>query len=197
VKIPSMQDPSLERQIALAERTLAGDREAESELVRVFSPRVFAMLCARTRDREASRDLLQDVFIALLSALRQGQLREADKLGAFVLGIARNIANSHLRARIRDAQAPLLPDQPDTRVSAGAIEASERADLVRRALVELDSTDREILQRTLSQGQKPGAIAEALGLSSEAVRQRKSRAIKKVADYVKNLSRKPEVPPHA
>src|SRR5579862_4902891 len=98
-----MQDPSLERQIALAERTLAGDREAESELVRVFSPRVFALLCARTRDREASRDLLQDVFIALLSALRQGQLREADKLSAFVLGIARNIANSHLRARIRDA----------------------------------------------------------------------------------------------
>jgi RNA polymerase sigma-70 factor (ECF subfamily) len=191
-----MQDPSLERQIALAERTLAGDREAESELVRVFSPRVFALLCARTRDREASRDLLQDVFIALLSALRQGQLREADKLSAFVLGIARNIANSHLRARIRDAQTPLLPDQPDTRVSAGAIEASERADLVRRALVELDSTDREILQRTLSQGQKPGAIAEALGLSSEAVRQRKSRAIKKVADYVKSLSRKPEVPPH-
>jgi DNA-directed RNA polymerase specialized sigma24 family protein len=56
-----MQDLSAEQQIGLAERVASGDREAENELVRYFSPRILAMLCARTRDREASRDLLHDV----------------------------------------------------------------------------------------------------------------------------------------
>jgi RNA polymerase sigma-70 factor (ECF subfamily) len=191
-----MRDPGFEQQLGLAERILAGDRDAESELVRFFGPRVFAILCSRTRDPEASRDLQQDVFIALLSALRQGQLREADKLGAFVLGIARNIANSHVRARIRDSYRESFDEQPFVQAHANAIEDAERAGLVRQALEQLDPTDREILQRTLSQGQKPGAIAHAMGLSSEAVRQRKSRAIRKVADYVKDLSRTHGVPPH-
>ena len=65
------------------------------------------------------------------------------------------------------------------------IEESQRSELVRRALLELDSTDREILMRTLVQGQKPGLIARTLGLDSVVVRQRKSRATRRVAEFVK------------
>ena len=66
-----MQDLSEDQQIGLAERILAGDRNAENELVRLFSPRVFAMLCARTRDREGSRDLLHDVLLSIRGALQR------------------------------------------------------------------------------------------------------------------------------
>ena len=74
--------------------------------------------------------------------------------------------------------------------SSDPIEIAEREALVRRALDRLDRTDREILLRTLIEGEKPGVIAEALGLSPEMVRQRKSRAIKKVRDLVTNLSQR-------
>jgi len=67
---------------------------------------------------------------------------------------------------------------------------------VRQALAELEPTDREILQMTLVQGLKPGVIAAALGLSSEVVRQRKSRATKKVAGFVKSLSQTQGSPRH-
>ena len=63
-----MLDLTSEQQIGLAERIVAGDRDAECELVRYFSPRILAMLCARTRDREVSRDLLHDVIITVLRA---------------------------------------------------------------------------------------------------------------------------------
>lgn len=52
----------------------------------------------------------------------------------------------------------------------------------------LDPTDRTILLRTLLEGLKPGEIARDLGVSSEVVRTRKSRALKKVIEHVERLS---------
>jgi len=98
-----MHDEGAEQVCGVAERISAGDLAAESELVHLFSQRIFALLCARTRDPEASRDLLQDVLIAVLMALRKGQLREPDKLPAFVLSIARNMAQAYLRDRSRES----------------------------------------------------------------------------------------------
>jgi DNA-directed RNA polymerase specialized sigma24 family protein len=43
--------------------------------------------------------------------------------------------------------------------------------------------------RTLVEGEKPGEIAQQLGLSSEVVRQRKSRAVKKVSEYIRSRLR--------
>ena len=178
-----MLDLTSEQQIGLAGRILAGDRDAENELVRYFSPRILAMLCARTRDREVSRDLLHDVLITVLRALRKGQLRQSDRLAAFIQGIARNTAQSYSRGRIFREQP--LEDDPQAVETTDAIEESQRSELVRKALLELDSTDREILMRTLVQGQKPGLIARTLGLDSVVVRQRKSRATRRVAEFVK------------
>ena len=75
-----MNESILDGQGKLVERIRSGDGKAEEELVRYFSPRVFAMLMARTRDREASRDLLQDVLIAVLRSVREGALRDAERL---------------------------------------------------------------------------------------------------------------------
>lgn len=189
-----MQDLSEDQQIALAERILAGDRNAENELVRLFSPRVFAMLCARTRDREGSRDMLHDVLISVLGALRQGRLRDHGKLAGFIHGVARHVVQAHQRGQNTREQP--LEDEPAADVAMDALEDSERRAQVREALRELDPTDREILARTLVNGQKPGHIAMALGLTSEVVRQRKSRATKKVAEYIKKLSQSMELRRH-
>lgn len=189
-----MQDLSEDQQIALAERILAGDRNAENELIRLFSPRVFAMLCARTRDREGSRDLLHDVLISVLGGLRKGQLRDHGKLAGFIHGVARHAVQAHQRGQNTREQP--LEDEPAAGVVVDALEDSERHGLVREALRELDPTDQEILARTLVDGQKPGHIAAALGLTSEVVRQRKSRATKKVAEYIKKLSQSMELRRH-
>ena len=178
-----MLDLTSEQQIDLAERILAGDRDAESELVRYFSPRILAMLCARTRDREASRDLLHDVLITVIRALRKGQLRQLDRLAAFIQGTARNMAQSYARSSFTREQP--LDDEPPAVQAQDTVEETQRGELVRRALLELHSTDREILMRTLVQGQKPGLIAQTLGMDSVVVRQRKSRATRRVAEFVR------------
>jgi len=172
--------------VLLAERALSGDHAAETELCDCFAPRIYALICARTRDREVSRDLLHDALIALIRALRQGQLREPEKLAAFALGIARNTAQSYLRSGFRKREIPLTSD---TVVSPEALlESEEKERHVAQAIGLLDATDREILRLTLVEGYKPGAISALLGMSSDVVRQRKTRATRKVADYVRNLT---------
>jgi RNA polymerase sigma factor (sigma-70 family) len=63
-------------------------------------------------------------------------------------------------------------------------ESADRVARVRRILAGLDRIDRDVLLLTLVEGLKPGDIAPRLGLTPEAVRTRKSRAIKKVADQI-------------
>lgn len=180
----------------LAERIRQGDTAAETELVLEFTRRIFVMGVVRTRDRESARDLVQDVLMAVIGALRKGQLQDPDKLAAFVHGTARNLINNHLRdASQRPPMEPLPVDLAQTS-SIAQLEDAERVRLVHQALERLGQEDRKILWMTLVEGRKSGEIAVALGLSSEVVRTRKLRATRKVADLVNKMSRTQAKLPH-
>jgi RNA polymerase sigma-70 factor, ECF subfamily len=179
-------------QASLVERIRAGDASAEDEVVRLFYPRIIATLVRRTRDREASRDLAQDVLIVALRALRSGTVNDPEKLAVFIHGIARNLANNHIRVRsIHRSREVELPSEFSDRIAAplrhAQVEESEREERVRQALNALQREDRDILLLTL-EGRKPGEIAALLQLRPEVVRQRKIRAIQKIGDFIRNLS---------
>src|SRR5262252_8045567 len=97
---------------SLAERIRAGDTSAEEELAATFRRSLVAIARARTRDREAAQDLAQQVLIEALKALRAGKLREAEKLSAFIEGIAHNVINSFLRTRMRRPECSLEEELP-------------------------------------------------------------------------------------
>ena len=175
---------------ALVEAIVAGDREAECEFVARYQPRLRALLLARTRNHDAAADLMQDVIVEAICALRRGQLREPCKLTPFVLGIARNLLLGHFRNAARQPEPIEMPDHlPDLRAHFFASEDHREATAM-AAIASLDPIDRSILQWTLVDGMKPGAIAEKLNMSSEVVRQRKLRATRKVIDLVRSQSQK-------
>src|SRR6266436_6659124 len=91
----------------LAQRILAGDRSAEEELVSTYRRGVFVIAVARTRDRDAAHDLTQEILIAILKSLRNGQLRDSAKMAAFIQGTARNVINNYLRAKAHHAEVEL------------------------------------------------------------------------------------------
>ena len=74
-----------------------GDENAETRLVELFSRPVRVMVRVRGSRRLDEEDLTQEVLMTAISAIRRGQLRDADRLGAFVAGIARNVINNRLR----------------------------------------------------------------------------------------------------
>ena len=174
----------------VADRIRAGDPAAEEEFVREFGERVRVFVVMRTRDREAARDLGQDIMISVLTALRDGRLRDSDRLAAFVYGTARNLVNNYLRTRRDERTGGPLPDVAATSADpSAAFETGQRQSLVRRALARMSRTDRGILLLTLVDGLKPGEIGHRLGLNAEVVRARKSRALKKAIERINELSR--------
>lgn len=181
----------------LPERVRLGEAAAEAELVTAFRPGLVVMLYLRTRDRGLAEELAHDVLLAVLEALRAGKLREAERLGGFVHGTARNLMNNHFRRKSAaptleplDAHIERLPTAP-----AEDREVHERRAVVRRAIEELEGQDRSVLSLTLVEGLKPGEIAARLGVSPEAVRMRKSRALRRVTERVGALLRTPGAGP--
>jgi RNA polymerase sigma-70 factor (ECF subfamily) len=168
---------------------LGGDRDAERAFVLRFMRPVKAMLLARSRNPDVTADLQQDVMIEAICALRKGQLREPEKLSSFVIAIARNVLNNYFRGTTRRPESLELPDDlPDLSSNAEQVEDQERETLAMRAIAGLEPLDRSILQMTLVDGLKPGAIAERLGMNPDVVRQRKLRATRRVIDFVRRSS---------
>jgi RNA polymerase sigma-70 factor (ECF subfamily) len=166
-----------------------GSPEAEREFAVRFMPRVRAMLTARSRNSDFAPDLLQDVMIESICALRRGQLREPAKLTPFVLAIARNMLNNHFRGTARQPESLEFPDNlPDLTSIENKFETEQRSAQAMNAIASLDRVDRAILQLTLVEGLKPGVIAEKLGLSPDVVRQRKLRATRRVVEFVSGRS---------
>ena len=182
----------------LVDRIRQGDTEAETELVRQFTYRIFVMSFVRTRDREAARDLVQEVLMAVIGALRKGQLQDPEKLPAFVHGTARNLINNQLRNETQHPALEPLPDELYQDCIVEQLEDAERVRLVHQALEQLGQEDQTILWMTLVEGRKPGEIAAILGFGSDVVRTRKLRALRKVTEFIqKKLSRSKTNLPHS
>src|SRR5438270_784032 len=181
--------PAMSAEVVLVQRILAQDRSAEDELVRTYRRGVMAIAAARTRDRETARDLTQEIFIAILKALREGQLRDSSKLVAFIQGTARNVINNYLRTQARRSECELVADVPGAD-PIEELEAAERQRLVRRELEAFNRTDQQILLLSVVDGYSLAEIAQRLGLSHDAVRARRSRMLRKIMKKFQHLSQK-------
>jgi RNA polymerase sigma-70 factor (ECF subfamily) len=177
---------------ALATRVASGDQAAEKTLIEHVAPRIRAMALARTRDVDLARDLTQESLIAVLLAARKGQIRDLDRVAAFVCGVARNVINNHRRKTFKLQESPLedelLHSGLPALIAEDDHEEAERKRLMTRALSALGPSDRQVLLLTLVQGLKPGEIAAKTGLSPDVVRTRKSRALKRVLETLENQS---------
>jgi RNA polymerase sigma factor (sigma-70 family) len=180
----------------LARGVASGDPASEEDFVRTFHPQVSAMTAGRIRDRETARELVQEVLMGVIQALRKGLVREPEKLPAFVIGTARNVIRHRLQElALHPTPASLEPDlaAPGSLRSPSPqefeVEEEERRATARRELQKLKPLDRHILYLTLAEGLKPQEIAREVGLKAEVVRNRKSRALKVIQRKMVRLIR--------
>ena len=102
----------------LAVRIADGDAEAEAEVCRRMGPRIRLYGLRHLRSASAADDLVQQVLLKMLEALRAGRLREPEKLAQFALGTCR-MTVVDLRRTVRRQErllaefgADLIPDPP-------------------------------------------------------------------------------------
>ncbi|HWD00725.1 MAG TPA: sigma-70 family RNA polymerase sigma factor [Candidatus Sulfopaludibacter sp.] len=165
----------------LAVRIQSGDVAAEDELFRKFEGRVRAFCLVNSGDSYLAEELVQDVLWAVIRALRKGQVRNTDQVPAFVFGTARNLLNDRIRSRSREKldQLSLQMDFPQPVLEQHVFERRHAAE---QAIRTLEPHERVVLLLSLVEGLGLDEIAVRLAISPESVRQRKSRAIRKLTE---------------
>jgi RNA polymerase sigma-70 factor (ECF subfamily) len=191
-----MDQDSVLAEESLADRIRHGDAAAETEFVERYYRRVLVMAQVRTEDRQVALDLAQEAMIGALKALREGRVNSHQHVAGYVHGTARNLINNHFRGHGRTKTEGVAFELEAAHGDPEQMAAErERLELVERALDQMRPDDREILRMTLVEGLKSGEIADRLGIASEVVRKRKSRAVARLQKAVNQVSRS-ETPSH-
>ena len=133
------------------------------------------------RDREAAEEVAQETLTRALEASKQGRIKNPEKLGVFVRGIARHVIADMIRARKHTTGLEALagtPSDPDPDSDPlSLIISREQREQLRVALADLSATDQEILHLSFFEGLSPAEIADHLNEPAERIRKRKSRAL--------------------
>jgi RNA polymerase sigma-70 factor, ECF subfamily len=172
-----LRDAWLSRLLVRSQR---GDREAFRELYRALYGPVSRYLRRRVPSAADAEELVGQVFFRLLESLDRVDPRKGTVL-VYALSMARNALVDEARSR-----AGLVPEEaaaavPDS--GAGPLErlmGDEDARRVRSELAKLPAETRELLMLRFGDGLRFAEIAQVLGLSEAAVRQRTSRAVREL-----------------
>jgi RNA polymerase sigma factor (sigma-70 family) len=173
----------------LVRSTLAGDARSFEEIVRRYQTLVCSIAYSGTGDLALSEDVAQDTFLTAWRTM--GQLREPRSLRAWLCGIARRLAANTRRAMSR--AAPAVSSAADAPCMDSAHPAERMIDeedlaLMRETLSQLPTSYREPLILFYREERSVRRVAEDLGLSEDAVKQRLSRGrrllTERVAAYV-------------
>jgi len=153
-----------------------GGREAEAELFRRMAPRIRLYGLRHLRDEQGAEDLVQQVLITTLEALRAGRLREPERLASFVLGTCRMTVLDMRRGAQRkerlleqfgaDLLAPVQPSLPQL-----------DHEQLTRCVQNLKERERTVVVMTFYDEQTGVDVARLLGVSEANVRVIRHRAI--------------------
>lgn len=134
-----------------------------------FGHGLLLLLRHRAPAGSGSEDLYQDTLRLAIAKIRQGELRDPEKLPAFLASIARNLAIHHHRMAARRQVSGIEPAAEFPHPDPGPLDlvlAAERRALVAEVLNGLTSQrDREVLRRFYLTDEDRPAICDRFGLT--------------------------------
>lgn len=173
------EDADLARRIATA---APGDaRDAEAELCRRLAPRVKLYGLRHLRQAHAAADLTQQVLLMTIERLRDGQIREPERLVSYVLGMCRMVVLDFKRS---EARRQRLLRQFAEDLAPMAITEPPRLDSDRLAacLDRLAERERSVLVLTFYSERTADEVGQELRLSPGNVRVIRHRALERLRD---------------
>ena len=170
----ALSDADLARRIGAAAPGDAAD--AEGELYARLAPRVRLYGLRHLRDTHAAADLAQQVLLMTIERLRDGRMKEPDRLASYVLGMCRMVVldlrrGGRRRERVLRqfvADVPLGASAPEPRIDAGRLAA---------CLARLAERERTVVVLTFHSERTALEVGQELGLTAANVRVIRHRAL--------------------
>jgi DNA-directed RNA polymerase specialized sigma24 family protein len=85
------------RETDFVSRIMAGDRQAEAELIDSYGRGVRIIIRREGADATIIDDLCQETFRIVLEKIRRGDIREPERLSGFIRSVAKNLVTEHFR----------------------------------------------------------------------------------------------------
>jgi RNA polymerase sigma-70 factor (ECF subfamily) len=164
----------------LVDRIQSGDPAGMEQLYAVFVKGIRFFLWRQLGPQDLD-DKVHDVFLIVTQSIRQGELREPDRLMGYVRTVVRRQVAAHIDSAVQarrnqqsiDPARTLADRQPDPE---RRVLEQESQDVARRMLGGLPKRDREVLVRFYLQEQPAQEICRDLNLTETQFRLIKSRA---------------------
>lgn len=163
----------------LAQAARAGDRNAYGQIVARYQSLICSLAYCRTGSVARSEDIAQDTFVTGWKGLED--LREPGSLRAWLCGISRNLINNSCRRLTKEPAAiggtlDSLHEvaSPESSPSDEAIRNEEEA-ILWRAMENIPENYCEPLILYYREERSVARVAEYLGLSEDATKQRLAR----------------------
>ena len=187
----------------IAQAAQKGDQQAFESLVEKYKNAVYAVILPKVKNFHQAEDLAQETFVQAYKSLPS--MKEPEKVGFWLCGIARNVTSKWLTRKKRDdysfeglmVDAPWLESEmlplPHHTLEESPLERIQRTQthqLLWRCLMNLPEISQEILFLFYMREMKQKEIARFLDISLTAVRNRLSdarkRLKKEMIDMVEN-----------
>ena len=166
---------------SLVTKAARGDQDAFASLVDRTRALVCSIAMAILRDIDASQDVAQDVYLSAWRDLRK--LRSPGSFLPWLRQMTRNRAHHVLRSTVRrrrvfaaDDTDGLVELAATAETPASRLLEDERQRRLAGAIDELPEDAREVVTLYYREGQSVQQVADLLGMSQDAVKQRLSRA---------------------
>ena len=153
------------------------DPEALTEIHNAYYGIIFRYIIIRVSDHEIAQDLTSEVFLRLLTALRE-KTAPQNTLKGWLFGVASRVISDHHRKHYRSQQVELNEQLP-----AALDDPSETIDKaltwqnLEMAMGDLTNEQKEVIALRFGSELPIQQVAEMMGKSEGAVKQLQARAI--------------------
>jgi RNA polymerase sigma factor (sigma-70 family) len=172
-KVPASSDTDLVINIQ------TGQAESEAALYERYSAKVYYLALRNSRSPQDAEDIRAETFLRVLQAIRSNQIRSAEALPAFILGVTRNVLRELYARRAQSGNA--IPSD-DIDLAAPSHERLFLDQEVQRAIYKtierLKPRERAVLRMHFYDELTTEEIARRAAIAPERVRLVKSRALK-------------------
>ena len=167
----------------LINRTISGDQDAFSTLVRKYQKRVHALAWRKTGDFHVAEEITQDTFLRAYRKL--GALKNPNLFAGWLYVIANRLCDTWFKKREPDMQSletvPIVELEEHLYSEYTTKQREERAsekriNLVKRLLQKLPESERIVMTLHYLAGSSCKEISEFLGVSLNTVKSRLHRA---------------------
>jgi RNA polymerase sigma-70 factor, ECF subfamily len=162
----------------LIESAGEGAKAAETALYRRFARRIELYGLRHLGSRDRALDLVQQVLVSVLSALRNGRVQDPSSLASFVLGTSRNLSSDMRRKDRRQVELAARATEETTLPPA-----LSESDVVRLlgCIASLAQREATVVHMSFWEDRDADEIGVRVGVSAGNVRVIRHRAVVKLA----------------